>query len=73
MCVPPAVALMTEEELESIRKIGMQDWKSDSKTTSEVDREEHPEERPHISALLKAKRAINECVMAHTCTPMYVQ
>lgn len=57
---------MTEEELESIRKIGMQDWKSDPmSTTSEAHREDLQEERPHISALLKAKRAINECVMTH--------
>lgn len=57
---------MTEEELESIRKIGMQDWKSDPmSTTSEAHREDHQEERPHISALLKAKRAINESVMTH--------
>lgn len=66
VCLPRAVAMMTEEELESIRKIGMEDWKSDPIPTSEANREE----RPHISALLKAKRAINECVMTYTCTPI---
>lgn len=55
---------MTEEELESIRKIGMQDWKSDPMpSTSETHSEDHQEERPHISALLRAKRAINEYVV----------
>ena len=45
----------------------MQDWKSDTMSTrSEAHSEAHQEERPHISALLRAKRAINECVLIHT-------
>ena len=49
---------MTEEDLESIKRVGMQDWKADSESEEDAP---YPTttERPHIQAMLKAKRAVN--------------
>ena len=58
---------MTEDDLEALKKIGMEDWKVDCKspveasTTCDNQRRNGEEpERPLISAMLKAKRAVNK-------------
>jgi hypothetical protein len=59
--------MMTEDDLEALKKIGMEDWKVDCKspveasTTCDNQRRNGEEpERPLISAMLKAKRAVNK-------------
>ena len=58
---------MTDDDLEALKKIGMEDWGHDSSVAQDdsmddVNLEKNGQlpEKPHILAMLEAKRAVNK-------------